>query len=159
MESSKSALDRLYNSISNLENLLKEEKRETMSQEETSYKTKIDGYKSRFIEKMDDDFNTADGISVIFDMVRDINSTVNAESSKEIVDYCLKMIRELGLPLGILQKSKKVTLEEEVEKLIEERQQARKNKDWKLADKIRDELKEKGIILEDTPQGVRWSVE
>jgi cysteinyl-tRNA synthetase len=105
---------------------------------------------------MDDDFNTADAISVIFDLIRDVNTNVTIESSKELVKYTLDLIRELGNPLGILQESTKASLEEEIEKLIEERQKARKEKNWALADKIRDNLKERGIVLEDTPQGVRW---
>lgn len=105
---------------------------------------------------MDDDFNTADAISVIFDLIRDVNTNITIESSKELVKYALDLIRELGSPLGILQKSTKASLEEEIERLIQERQKARKEKDWALADKIRDDLKERGIVLEDTPQGVRW---
>lgn len=105
---------------------------------------------------MDDDFNTADAISVIFDLIRDVNTNVTIESSKELVKYTLDLIRELGSPLGILQESTKASLEEEIGKLIEERQKARKEKNWALADKIRDNLKERGIVLEDTPQGVRW---
>ena len=105
---------------------------------------------------MDDDFNTADGISTIFDLVRDVNTNINAESSKELVKYALGLIRELGKPLGILENSTQNDLEAHVEKLIEDRQNARKERNWALADKIRDDLKAQGIVLEDTPQGVRW---
>lgn len=156
LESAKSSLERLYNAVANLESLLGEVKREEMSEEEKAYAENLNDYRTKYIEKMDDDFNTADGISVIFDLVRDINSNVTADSSKELVKMSLDLIRELGSPLGILQKSTKGSLEEEIEDLIAKRQQARKDKNWALADKIRDELKERGIILEDTPQGVRW---
>ena len=105
---------------------------------------------------MDDDFNTADAISVLFDLIRDINSNVGINSSKELCEKALELIRELGSPLGILQKTTKGNLEEEIEALIAERQQARKDRNFALADKIRDELKAKGIELLDTPQGVRW---
>ncbi|MBL4930268.1 cysteine--tRNA ligase [Clostridium paridis] len=156
LDSAKASVERLYNAISNLESLLDEVKREEISEDEKKYLESLDSYRQRYIEKMDDDFNTADAISVLFDLSRDINSNITVESSKELVNGALSIIRELGNPLGILQKSTKVSLEEEVEKLIEERQNARKNRDFALADKIRDDLKSRGIILEDTPQGVRW---
>lgn len=156
LESGKASVERLYNSISNLESLLDEVKRDELNGEDKKFIEKLEAYKAKYIEKMDDDFNTADAISVIFDMVRDVNSNVSVSSSKMLVEVSLNMIRELGKPLGILQKSTKGNLEEEIEKLIEQRQQARKNKEWALADKIRDDLKARGIILEDTPQGVRW---
>ncbi|EJO5349204.1 cysteine--tRNA ligase [Clostridium botulinum] len=156
LDSTKSALDRLYNSINNLENLLDEVKYEDLKDKELEYKNELQRYKEKYIEKMDDDFNTADAISVIFDLIRDVNTNITVESSKALVKYALDLIKELGSPLGILQKSTKANLEEEVEKLIEERQKARKEKKWALADKIRDDLKERGVVLEDTPQGVRW---
>lgn len=156
LDSSKAALDRLYNAISNMESLLDSAKEEALTKAEQNYLVTLDGYRIKYIEKMDDDFNTADGISVIFDLVREINTNVTSESSKELIKYSLGLIRELGGPLGILQKSTKVSIEEEIEELIKQRQQARKDKDWALSDKIRDDLKARGIILEDTPQGVRW---
>ncbi|MBV7274489.1 cysteine--tRNA ligase [Clostridium sp. PL3] len=156
LESTKAAAERLYNSISNLENLFDEVKLDQLSEKEKDYIKVLNSYKEKYIEKMDDDFNTADAISIIFDLVRDINTNVGIHSSKELVKYSLDLVRELGDPLGILQKSTKSNLEEEIEMLIEQRQQARKNKDWSLSDKIRDDLKNRGIILEDTPQGVRW---
>lgn len=156
LDSTKAALDRIYNSIANLENLLDEIKIEEITQCEEEYIKTLSSYREKYIEKMDDDFNTADAISVIFDLVREINTNIGSNSSKAIVKYSLDLIRELGNPLGMLQNSKKGSIEEEIEKLIEQRQQARKNKDWALSDKIRDDLKAQGIILEDTPQGVRW---
>lgn len=156
LDSSKAALDRLYNAIGNLENLLGEVKLEELSDSEKEYLKTLHSYKDKYIEKMDDDFNTADAISVIFDLVRDINSNITVNSSKELVQYSLELIRELGSPLGILQKSTKGNLEDEIEALIAQRQQARKDKNWALSDKIRDDLKARGIVLEDTPQGVRW---
>lgn len=156
LDSAKASIERLYNAIGNLENLISEVKVEKMTEEEMKYLESLDAYRQRYIEKMDDDFNTADAISVLFDLIRDINSNIGVNSSKELCEKALELIRELGLPLGILQKTTKGDLEAEVEALIAERQQARKDKNFALADKIRDALKAKGIELLDTPQGVRW---
>lgn len=156
VESAKVSLDRIYNTVGNLENIISEAKNIELLETEKEYIIKLESYTNKFIEKMDDDFNTADGISVIFDLIRDINTNINETSSKELAVKALELIRELGQPLGILNKTIKATLEEEVEGLINKRQQARKDRDFALADKIRDDLKERGIILEDTPSGVRW---
>ena len=156
LESAKASIERLYNAIGNLENLITEVNTEKMNDEEVKYLQSLNQYRERYIEKMDDDFNTADAISVLFDLIRDTNSNVTINSSKELCEKALSLIRELGAPLGILQKTTKGNLEEEIEALIAERQQARKDKNFALADKIRDELKAKGIELLDTPQGVRW---
>lgn len=156
LDSSKAALERLYNAVGNLENFLAEAKIVAMNEEEIAYSAILNSYRDKYIEKMDDDFNTADGIAVIFDLVREVNTNISSSSSRELVEHALELIRELGKPLGILQKSTKVSLEEEIEMLISQRQQARKDKNWALSDKIRDDLKSRGIILEDTPQGVRW---
>lgn len=156
LDQAKAGLERFYNAIHNLEYILGSAEERDLTSEEQGLYNKIDTYKERFIGVMDDDFNTADGISVIYDLVRDVNSNVNANSPKKLIEKALEMIRELGLPLSLLQKSTKENLEEEIEKLIEERQKARKEKNWALADKIRDDLKSRGIVLEDTPQGVKW---
>ena len=156
LESAKSSVERLYNAVGNLENLISEVKVDEMTKDEQEYLNSLDAYRQRYIEKMDDDFNTADAISVLFDLIRDINSNVGINSSKKLCEKALELIRELGSPLGILQKTTKGNLEEEIEALIAERQQARKDRNFALADKIRDDLKGRGIELLDTPQGVRW---
>lgn len=156
LDSAKASVERLYNAIGNLENLLDEVSVEKMTEEEVEYLASLDKYRKKYIEKMDDDFNTADAITVLFELSKDLNTNISIDSSKELVTKSLELMRELGKPLGMLQKTTKGSLEDEVEALIEQRQQARKNRDFALADKIRDDLKTRGIILEDTPQGVRW---
>ncbi|WP_058991544.1 cysteine--tRNA ligase [Sarcina ventriculi] len=154
--SAKASVERIYNTIYNLENLLDEVRTTDITDEEKKYLQSLNKYKEKYIEKMDDDFNTADAITAIFDLIKDVNINVNIDSSKELITGCLNLIRELGKPLGMLQKSTKVNLDDEIQKLVNERQQARKDKNWALADKIRDDLKNRGIVLEDTPQGIRW---
>lgn len=156
LEASKTSLERLYNGLDNLESLKEASNTEKLNDKEVEYIKKLDSYKQKYIEKMDDDFNTADAISIIFDLIKEINVNVSADFSKEAIQYAIDLIKELGRPLGILQKSTKSSLEDEIEELIEKRQEARKNKNFKLADEIRDDLKAKGITLLDTPQGVRW---
>lgn len=156
LDSAKASVERLYNCVSNIENLLDETTVETMTEVEAEFLKSLNKHKEKYIEKMDDDFNTADAITAMFDLAKDINSNLNAESSKEVLNGALSLIRELGAPLGIIQKSTKVSLEDEIEELIRQRQEARKNRDFAMADKIRDDLKARGIVLEDTPQGVRW---
>ena len=159
LQSAKASVERLYNAIGNLENLIDEVSRVEMNEEEKKYLESLNKYKEKYIEKMDDDFNTADAITAIFDLIKDTNTNINGNSSKELAQKALELIRELGGPLGILQKSTKADLAdeaEEIEALIQQRQEARKNKDFALADKIRDDLKARNIVLEDTPQGVRW---
>lgn len=155
LEQARSALERLYNAKNNLAYLMDKTEEKPLKQDEEAFANALAGYRNRFIEVMDDDLNTADGLAVIFDMVRDINSNIKAESSREIVKASMDMLMELTGVLGLLYK-KEENLDEEIEQLIEERQKARKEKNWALADKIRDDLKARGIILEDTPQGVKW---
>ena len=128
LDGAKAGLERFYNSIHNLEYLLESGKDGELNSEEEVLYNKIDAYKGRFIEVMDDDFNTADGISVIYDLVRDVNTNINVDSKKRLIEKAIAIIRELGKPLSILQKSTDSELEGEVEKLIEERQKARKEK-------------------------------
>ncbi|WP_048570021.1 cysteine--tRNA ligase [Clostridium cylindrosporum] len=155
LESSKSGLERLYNSVRNLEHIERNGEDRDLSSEETKLYHEILKYKEKYINAMDDDFNTADAISYIYDMVRDINTNVSDNTSKKLAVMLLEIIRELGSVLGILQKVTEEEFSEEIKALVDERQKARKDKDFKRADEIRDELKAMGITLEDTPQGVK----
>ncbi len=155
LEQTKSSLERLYNAKNNLIHLMENTTDKPLTNAEEEFKVNLHGYKEKFVEAMDDDINTADAIAAIFDMVRDANSSLNGESSKEILKQAYELLMELTEVLGLLQKDQD-NLDEDIERLIEERQQARKEKNWARADQIRDELKAMGIVLEDTPQGVKW---
>ncbi|OOM74410.1 cysteine--tRNA ligase [Clostridium sp. BL-8] len=156
LDSAKSSIERLYNCINNLENLKNEVSKKTLDDKEREYLKSLDKYRENFIEKMDDDFNTADAISVLFDLAKDLNNNINISSSSELCEKAEALMRELANPLGILQNHMEKDLESEIQELIDKRQQARKDRDFALADKIRDDLKSRNIVLEDTPQGVRW---
>ena len=116
--------------------------------------------KNEFIKAMDDDLNTADGIAAVFNLVSTVNTEIiNKEVSLNVCKKAAEMFDELTGVLGLLYNRKSNDIDDDIEKLIEQRQTARANKDWATADKIRDELKAKGIILKDTPQGVTWTKE
>lgn len=120
-------------------------------------RAQMEARKQQFIEAMDDDLNTADGLAAVFELVRDINVSVLQSGSKALIADAIKLFDELTGVLGIVYPHEQADdLDAEVEKMIEARQAARKTKNWAEADRIRDELKEKGIVLEDTPQGVKW---
>lgn len=120
-------------------------------------RAQMEARKQQFIEAMDDDLNTADGLAAVFELVRDINVSVLQSGSKALITEAMKLFDELTGVLGIVYPHEQADdLDAEVEKKIEARQAARKAKNWAEADRIRDELKDKGIVLEDTPQGVKW---
>ena len=156
MEASKNGLERIINATDNLKHLLGAATVEEMSAEEKEAFAKTDAYVEEFENAMDDDFNTADAIAAIFDLVKYANTTATAESSKEYLQSLLDRIVKLGDVLGLILDKKEELLDADIEKLIEERQTARKAKDFARADAIRDELLEKGIILKDTREGVQW---
>ncbi|HLR36156.1 MAG TPA: cysteine--tRNA ligase [Tissierellales bacterium] len=155
MKQGKKALERLYNGKKNLEYLIDKAEDKKITEEEIKEKEKVETYKEKFFESMDDDLNTADAISVLFDIVKYANTNFNEKSAKSLIEYTYETLIELSEILGLLSKKDEL-LDEEIVKLIEERTKARKNKDYELADKIRDDLKEQGIILEDTSEGVKW---
>ncbi|AEM79624.1 cysteinyl-tRNA synthetase [Thermoanaerobacter thermohydrosulfuricus] len=157
MEQANSAYERLLNAVANLKHLANVCKDGGLNEEEKKLMEKFEEYKKEFEEAMDDDFNTADAISVLFEMAKTSNANLSRNSSKKLVEYILDMFLKLSEVLGLSYRGVETELnDEEILALIEERQKARKEKNWKLADEIRDRLREKGIILEDTPEGVRW---
>ena len=155
IEQCKSALERLYNCRESLDFAIKNAKTDIADDEEIL--ALIAGRKDQFINSMDDDLNTADGIAAVFDLVSDINTKIiNKDVSKNVCQKAADMFDELTGVLGLVYNRKSNDINDDIEKLIEERQQARANKDWATADRIRDELKAQGITLKDTPQGVTW---
>lgn len=158
IEQCQSALDRLYTCRESLDFAIKNAKSDIDDDEEIL--KLIASAKDEFIKAMDDDLNTADGIAAVFNLVSTINTEIiNKEVSLNVCKKAAEMFDELTGVLGLLYNRKSNDIDDDIEKLIEQRQNARANKDWATADKIRDELKAKGIILKDTPQGVTWTKE
>ena len=151
-----SALNRLYTCRDSLDFELKN----ASDAEHDGDRAIIDGfgkYREQFIDAMDDDLNTADAIASIFELVRDINTNVVGKTpSKALVEGAISVFDELTGVLGLVYNRKTETLDSDIEALIEARTNARKEKNWAEADRIRDQLKEMGIVLEDTAQGVKW---
>ena len=156
IEQCESALTRLYTCRDSLDFALSKAKSDSKPQDFET-KKKLDSHRTDFVDAMDDDLNTADALAAVYDLVRDINSLVLSEDSSEnIIEYAIEEFDELTGVLGLVYNRKAEELDIDIEKLIEERNTARKNRDFALADKIRDDLKAQGIVLEDTPQGVKW---
>ena len=156
MEAAKSGLDRIITATDNLKFLADNAKAETLTNNEEDALTKTQGYVAAFEKAMDDDFNTADAIAAIFDLVKYANTTANGDSSKAYVTALYELIVKLADVLGIVVEKKEELLDADIEALIQERQAARKERNFARADEIRDELLAKGIILEDTREGVKW---
>ena len=159
MEQIKASYERILNCTDKLTELSKSKAgtEDVMTAAETADRDKAEGYIKAFEEAMDDDNNTANAETAVFEIVRLANATASETSSKAYVDYLLNTIKTLldGV-LGVRSERKKEVLDSEIEELIEKRQAARKAKDFALADAIRDQLLEQGIILEDTREGVKW---
>lgn len=158
LEQAKSGLERLTNARDRAEFILSNQTVEGISAEEKELIPTIESFRDKFIEAMDDDLNTADAISTIFELAKFMNTNVAETSSKEFIKCNLDMFYELTNVLNIAQKSDDLDEElvKKVEDLIEKRTEAKKAKDFALADKIRDELTSMGISIEDTRQGVKW---
>lgn len=161
VEAAGNGLTRIKNCVKTLNYLLDNSKNEKITDTEKENSLNLSSFICDFEKAMEDDFNTADAITAIFELVKFANKNVTENSSKEFIYEVLNTILKLSDVLGILflvdAKNEVKIDEKEIEILIQKRQEARQNKDYKLADEIRDELKEKGIILEDTSAGVRWS--
>ncbi len=156
MEASKNGLERIVNAADNLKFLMKNAAEGTMSEAESELFAQTDAFVADFERAMDDDFNTADSVAAVFDLVKFCNTNANAENTKAYLQKLFDLLVKLTDVLGIIVDKKEEILAEDIEKLIEERQAARKAKDFKRADAIRDELLAKGIILKDTREGVQW---
>ncbi len=154
MESSKNGLERILTAVDKLRDLEAGAAGDVFKADEN--KAAIDELIEKYEAAMDDDFNTADGISAIFEIVKLSNSTATADSSRAYVVYLKQTIEKLCDVLGIITEKKAEILDHEIEAMIEARQQARKDKDFALADEIRGKLLEQGIVLEDTREGVKW---
>ena len=156
MEAARNGYERIVTSVDNLKYLLGKAATEEMTEAEAALVKEAAGYVDKFDEAMDDDFNTADAISVIFELVKFVNTNVSEGSSKAYLEALKQEIVLLSDICGLIVDKKEEMLDEDIEKLIEERQAARKARNFARADEIRGELLEKGIILEDTREGVKW---
>lgn len=155
VEQAQNGLERLYNGKNNLEYLMNICDDKELKQDDFETKDYILELKKKYIDSMEDDINTADAISTLFEIVKEVNTKLNTDSPKELIRFIYHTLLELSQILGILNKKDEL-LDEEIVELINKRTEARKNKDFKLSDEIRDNLKEKGIVLEDTKEGVKW---
>ncbi len=156
MESAGKGLERIVNAAQNLKFLAENAQTEGMSEAEKEAYAKTEDFVKAFERAMEDDFNTADAIAAIFDLVKYANTTADENSSKEYVSNLRSLLEKLTDVLGIIVDKPEEILDEEIERMIEDRQAARKAKDFAKADAIRDELLAKGIVLEDTREGVKW---
>lgn len=157
IEQCKASLTRLYTCRDNLDFALKNATDEVQANE-SEITAAIDSKREKFISAMDDDLNTGEALGAIFELVKEINTKViDGVHSKELVEHAIKIFDDLTGVLGLLyERKEEKSLDEQVEEMINARNEARKNKNWAEADRIRDELKAQGIVLEDTPQGVKW---
>ncbi|MBQ2082248.1 MAG: cysteine--tRNA ligase [Lachnospiraceae bacterium] len=154
MESAKAGLTRIVTAVSRLKELTGADR--VSNEADEAVKAELDRLTGKFEAALDDDFNSADAISAIFEIVKLCNVSINEESSKDLIAYALNEIIKLSDVLGLKVSAEKELLDDEIEALIAARTEARKNKDFAKADAIRDELLEKGIILKDTRAGVTW---
>ena len=156
MEAAKNGYERIVNSVANLNYLLDNTQQQTNSAEESKNLMEVKQFIDKYEAAMNDDFNTADALASIFEIVKFTNSNVSIESSKEYLQSLKDIIVQLSDICGLIVEKSSEILEDEIELLITERQEARKSRDFAKADEIRDTLLEKGIILEDTREGVKW---
>lgn len=157
IEQCKASLERLYTCRNNMDFALQNAVEEA-GEKDAEIIAAIDAKQEKFIEAMEDDLNTGEALGAVFELVKEINLNVNdGVQSKALVEYAVKVFDELMEVLGLLyNRNAEKSLDDEIEALIQARNDARKAKNWAEADRIRDELKAQGIVLEDTPQGVKW---
>lgn len=156
VESAKASLDRILTAANKLEELLQTAPDKELTEQEKEVREGLNSFELKFDEAMEDDLNTADAISAIFELVKYTNSNITSDSSKQLVSAGYDLLKKLCDVLGIITAVKKEKLDSEIEALIEERQAARKAKNFARADEIRNQLAAEGIILEDTKEGVKW---
>lgn len=156
VEASKASLERILNAMSRLEDAAGAAQEREATQEEKELLSKVSDYVVKYENAMEDDLNTADAISVIFELVKLANSSISSDNARSVIAEVYDTIGRLCDVLGIITKTEKEILDADVEALIEERQAARKAKNFARADEIRDTLSAQGIILEDTREGVKW---
>ncbi|MEF9940214.1 MAG: cysteine--tRNA ligase [Clostridium sp.] len=156
MEASKSGLERILTAVEKLNDALVNAKDGAMIAAETDSKKTAEELVQKYEDAMDDDFNTADAISAVFEIVKLSNTAINGDNTKEYVNYMKHTIERLCDVLGIITEKKEDILDSDIEALIAQRQQARKDKNFALADEVRGKLSDMGIILEDTREGVKW---
>ncbi len=156
MEAAGSGYERIVNGVGNLNYLLENSKSDKISEEEQALLKEAESYRVKFEQAMEDDFNTADALAAIFELVKFANSHADAEKSAPFLGSLKEEILKLSDICGLIVEKKPELLEEDIEALIKERQEARKAKNFGRADEIRKELLDRGIILEDTREGVKW---
>ncbi|MBQ9940253.1 MAG: cysteine--tRNA ligase [Clostridia bacterium] len=157
LETAKNSLERLYNCQANIKYMMTVAKEGSADSSEKEFVKKLEALENKFCEEMDNDFNTANGIAVLFDAVKEINIFLSSPKSLETTSYINDFYNRIAGLMGFLKTEDQSGISaEEIEALIEQRTMAKKEKNYALADSIRNELSEKGIILEDTPQGVKW---
>ncbi|UCZ53351.1 cysteine--tRNA ligase [Bacillus shivajii] len=155
LNGAKSALERIKTTYENVSHRRNETA--NLGEDKEKWMNEIDQHHTRFIEEMDDDFNSANAVAVMFDLVKTANLYLREKhTNKDVLEKFLTQLNDMAFVLGIQLEKEEELLDEDIEALIQERIDARKNRDFARADEIRDELKEKNIILEDTPQGTRW---
>ena len=156
MEAAKNSLERILEAAGKLKDRKDNAAKESITEEELELLKEAEGFVTKFEDAMDDDFNTADALAAIFELVKFANTNVDENSSREFAGGLYEDLFKLSDVLGLKIEKKEEILDKEIEDLIQERQAARKAKDFKRADEIRDELLKKGIILKDTREGVKW---
>ena len=156
MEAAKNSLERILEAAGKLGDRKDNGATENITEEELALLKEAEGFVTKFEAAMDDDFNTADALAAIFELVKFANTNVDENSSREFAGGLYEELFKLSDVLGLKIEKKEEILDKEIEDLIQERQAARKAKDFKRADEIRDELLKKGIILKDTREGVKW---